>query len=126
MIYVADLITALDQTLAKFSICALYYRIFGVNRTYVRWIWFIAAIQGLTYITILFWSIFQCNPIHKFWQWWAAGYCFRTAVILVILEPINSIVDFALVILAMFMIRSLQIARRTKWKLRFLFGLGSL
>ncbi|KAF7865956.1 hypothetical protein EAF04_006120 [Stromatinia cepivora] len=64
--------------------------------------------------------------MNKFWQWWAPGKCIPFSTILVSLEPPNSLIDFALVILALSMIRSLRIKTKAKWKLRFLFGLGSL
>lgn len=41
-------------------------------------------------------------------------------------ETVNTFVDFALVVLAMVMIRSINMSSMTKWRLRFLFGLGSL
>ncbi|KAF7865955.1 hypothetical protein EAF04_006119 [Stromatinia cepivora] len=34
LVFVSDVITMLDQSLAKLSICALYYRIFGVKRRF--------------------------------------------------------------------------------------------
>ena len=116
----------LDQTLAKFSICALYYRIFSINRTYRRWIYVLAALQALVYIALVLIQSFQCRPVNKFWQWWAEGECFPFTTILVALEPPNSLIDFALVILALVMIRSLHVKPSAKLKLRILFGLGSL
>ena len=46
--------------------------------------------------------------------------------ILLALEPPNALVDFALVALALAMIRPLQMQSSAKLKLRLLFGLGSL
>ena len=48
------------------------------------------------------------------------------STILLAIDPLNSLIDFTLVILAMAMIRSLHLKRQAKWKLRFLFGLGGL
>ncbi|KAK4194674.1 hypothetical protein QBC40DRAFT_301899 [Triangularia verruculosa] len=126
IIFLADLITMLDQTLAKFSICALYYRIFGVNSAYRRWIFILAALQGLTYLGLVILQCMMCRPVNKFWQWWAEGECFPFSTLLVAIEPPNSVIDFALVVLALFMIRSLHVQSNVKWKLSFLFGLGSL
>ena len=48
------------------------------------------------------------------------------STLLLAIEPLNLLIDFALVILAMAMIRSLQMKTQAKWKLRFLLGLGGL
>jgi hypothetical protein len=126
MIFVADVITLLDQCFAKWSICALYYRIFSVKRVYGLWIQGIAALQFALYIVLVVMQFLQCRPLNKFWQWWSPGDCMPFSTLLLAIEPANSLIDFALVILAMAMIRSLNMKTEAKWKLRFLFGLGGL
>lgn len=126
MVFAADIITMLDQTLAKLSICALYYRIFGVNRAYRPWIYLIGAVQIATYMALLIMQFLQCQPLNKFWRYWVPGYCMPETTILLALEPPNALVDFALVALALAMIRPLQMQSSAKLKLRLLFGLGSL
>lgn len=126
MIFIADIITLLDQCFAKWSICALYYRIFSVNKVYALWIKGIAAVQFILYIMLVILQFLQCRPLKKFWQWWTPGNCIPFSTLLLVIEPLNSLIDFALVILAMSMIRSLRIKTQAKWKLRFLFGLGGL
>ncbi|CAH0038991.1 unnamed protein product [Clonostachys rhizophaga] len=120
------MITLLDQTLAKLSICALYLRLFGVKRSNRIWVYILAALQILSYLVLVILQPLQCRPINKFWQYWAEGECLSFSVILAAVEPLNSVIDFALVILAIFMIRSLKMKVDAKWKLCFLFGLGSL
>lgn len=126
MMFIADIITLLDQCFAKWSICALYYRIFRVNRIYGLWIRGIAAVQFALYVALVILQSLQCRPLNKFWQWWAPGECFPFSTILLSIEPLNSVIDFALVILAIIMVRSLHVQIQTKWKLWFLFGLGGL
>lgn len=111
---------------AKLSIIALYYRIFGVNRTYVRWIYGILVIHSMWAIALIVLGLVPCLPLDKFWYSLTSGHCISESVAAIPEETINSSVDFALVILAIFMLRSLQISRKTKWKLGFLFGLGSM
>lgn len=120
------MITMLDQSLAKWSICALYYRIFSINRSNGRWIWAIALAQGLVNVALFVVQPLQCRPLHKFWEFWADGDCMPFANILVGLEPPNSVIDFALVALAMSMVKPLHLKRSAKWRLRALFGLGSV
>ena len=126
MIFVADLITMLDQTLSKWSVCALYIRIFGIMNNYKVWIYSLAVIQELCYIGLVIMQTLQCRPVNRFWQFWVEGECFPFSWILLVLEIPNSLIDFALVALAMIMIKGIQLQTRSMWKLRFLFGLGSL
>ena len=126
MIFIADVITLLDQCFAKWSICALYYRIFSVNRVYALWIQSIAAVQFALYVVLVIMQSLECRPLHRFWQWWVPGHCIPFSTLLLAIEPLNSLIDFALVILAMAMIHSLRIKTQARWKLRILFGLGGL
>ena len=75
MVFIADIITFLDQCFAKWSICALYYRIFSVNRVYALWIQFIAAVQFALYVVLVIMQSLKCRPLNRFWQWWIPGYC---------------------------------------------------
>jgi hypothetical protein len=126
MVFLADMITCLDQSLAKFSICALYYRIMGVYKTYAYWIYGLAAFQAIVNLAIILAQVFMCRPINKFWQWWVEGDCVPFSTFLVALDTPNSLIDFALVILALTRIRSLRLDVGTKLRLSLLFGLGSL
>lgn len=111
---------------SKLSIIALYFRIFGVCTVYARWIYFLTFIHISWAIVMLILQAVPCNPIEKYWRPLMPGWCFSQSVLVIPQEVINSIVDFAMVILALFMIRSLHISRGTKWKLGGLFGLGAL
>jgi hypothetical protein len=94
MIFVADMITMLDQTLSKWSVCALYIRIFGVIGNYRKWIYGLAFAQGLCYLGLVIMQPLQCRPINRFWQFWVEGECFPFSWILLILEIPNSLIDF--------------------------------
>jgi energy-coupling factor transporter transmembrane protein EcfT len=115
-----------DQTMAKLSICCLYLRIFGVNRIYARWIWFLGGLQVVINVAFIFVQAFQCKPVETNWKWWVPGTCLSRSTGVVVVEPPNSVIDFFLVILAVVMVRSLKMPSRDKWQLRFLFGLGAL
>lgn len=74
----------------------------------------------------IFGVIFLCNPVQKYWQPGMEGNCtdvekhFRSSAILGI------ILDFALWLLPLPMIGTLQIPRREKLGLLLVFGLGAL
>lgn len=116
----------LDQSFAKWSVCALYHRMFGMNRQYALWIYVHVAVQAITYTALVILQLLQCRPLNKFWQWWTPGECFPVSTVIVAVEPPNSIIDFTMVLLALFMIRDLQVKIETKWMLRLLCGIGSL
>ncbi|KAG6354079.1 hypothetical protein INS49_005050 [Diaporthe citri] len=116
----------LQMLFSKLSIMALYLRIFGIRAVYTRWIYFLGAIHISWVIMILVLQTVSCNPLEKFWRPFIPGWCFSEAILAIPSECINSIIDFALVILALFMIQSIHISRDTKWKLGGLFGLGGL
>lgn len=116
----------LDQTLSKLSVCALYLRIFGVNRTYRRCVYLLAAAQCLTCVAFIIIQCLLCRPLQDFWTWPGRKTCMPWTTVLLATEPPNSLIDFGLVAVAMVMIRPVQLTSREKWKLRLLFGLGSL
>jgi hypothetical protein len=127
MIWAASIFFAPNQFFAKLSILFLYYRLFGVNQTYVRWI------KGIGLFTIL-WSIqgtlvvaFECRPIWKYWTpWYLEGYCINIGAYLAVNESLNSLADFVMAGLAIVMLRQLHTKRYTKWKLGIVFGFGGL
>ncbi|KAI0379565.1 hypothetical protein F5Y04DRAFT_259372 [Hypomontagnella monticulosa] len=110
----------------KLSVLALYYRLFGVVKVYARWIYSLAVFEMVWFIIMCILQGCQCQPINRFWQPETAGKCINEGVIIVFSEVPNSTHDFAMMILAMFMLRPLQIDEITKWRLRILFGLGGL
>lgn len=126
MVITTTITTMLDQTFAKLSICALYRRIFGVNQVYRRWLYILAAAQCAICLTLVCMQLLLCRPFYKFWDWLVPGECTPWTTLLLVTEPPNSLVDFGLVALAMSMIQPMQLKPNAKWKLRSLFGLGSL
>lgn len=108
----------------KLSILALYRRIFGVNLTYRRWIYGIGIFQCICFVMYCLLQGLTCIPMRKFWDFTAPGRCIEPDIIIVVGSTIDSVVDFALVALAMVMIKQLQLSSASKTKLRALFGVG--
>lgn len=115
-----------NQFFAKFSILFLYHRLFGVNRTFVRWIQLIGFIHVAYCITTLCIYLFSCQPISRGWDLLGEGTCVDYLATVAGCESINSAVDFALVAAALFMIRPLRTKRTTKWNLAAIFIVGGL
>ncbi|RYP25134.1 hypothetical protein DL765_000015 [Monosporascus sp. GIB2] len=110
----------------KLSVLALYYRIFGVNRAYRIWIYLLGAFQTVLFIIFCIFQGLHCKPFERYFDRSIPGSCKNDGLVILGGETPNSLVDFAMVALAMFMIRRLQLSTTMKWRLRFLFGLGAL
>ncbi|KAJ2987832.1 hypothetical protein NUW58_g4293 [Xylaria curta] len=110
----------------KYSVLALYYRVFGVNQIYRTWIYVLAGVQLIIVIVPSILIGVECNPLGIYNDQPDLGPCRDNGLIVIVGEVPNSIIDFALVILALFMIRPLQLSPAMKFKLRILFGLGVL
>ncbi|KAI2642651.1 hypothetical protein GGS21DRAFT_184336 [Xylaria nigripes] len=128
LVYVNSLFNWTNQLCAKLSILLLYRRVFSVKNAY-RWaIYTIAVIHiGLIIASILV-ALFGCHPIAKGWNPALPGWCITTAPhpYLAGTESVNSAIDFAMVILAMIMIRDLNMSLANKLRLSVLFILGGL
>lgn len=111
---------------AKFSVLGLYHRIFGINRSYRTWIYVIGAAQTVLIICVCILQGFQCRPFSKFFDPNLPGTCTDEGTVIISGELPNSLIDFVMVALVMVMIRPRQMRPSTKWRLRFLFGMGSL
>lgn len=109
-------------------ILLLYKRIFSVKAAY-RWsIYSIAVVHILFTIAMVLVVLFGCQPIAKGWNPTLPGSCVTTAPrpFLAGAESINSTVDFVMVILAIFMIRDLNMSTANKLKISLLFIIGGL
>lgn len=115
-----------NQTFAKLSLLALYYRIFSVNKAFVRWVWGI-AIAHFCWFMAMFWiRWFMCTPVARVWNPRLPGHCIDSNMLLAVGEAFNSVFDFMMVALAVWVVRSLKVSRATRWKLSILFALGGL
>ncbi|KAI1317133.1 hypothetical protein F5Y16DRAFT_406712 [Xylariaceae sp. FL0255] len=106
LIYAALWLYFYQQLFAKASVMALYYRLFWVNSK------FKLSIDGLVCYHLAWITV--------------TSECESTGTLLAVTETINSLGDFLLVALAVFVIPALQTPRATKQKLIVFFGLGIL
>jgi hypothetical protein len=111
---------------SKLSVLALYRRIFGVNRTYTIWIYLLGGIQSALFVIFCILQGLQCRPFNRYFDFSIPGTCTDEGMVILSGEIPNSLVDFGMIILAMFMIRPLHLSTAMKWRLRILFGLGAL
>lgn len=124
--YAYDPQYSMQQLFAKFSLLFLYYRIFSINRSFVICVYCFGIFDLLWAISTYLVHFFECRPIRKYWYPLTPGWCINDAAYLVGLETPNSLMDFAMVGLAIWMIQSLNMKIETKIKLSILFVLGGL
>ncbi|KAI1454197.1 hypothetical protein F4805DRAFT_460989 [Annulohypoxylon moriforme] len=126
LIYAALWTYMWQQLFAKFSIIALYHRLFWVRP---RCLWYINAliVYHLVWIMVVNFMLgFHCQPLDKFWNPRLSGHCIQDGILIAVVEGINSLGDFLLVALAVAIVPTLQVSGATKRKLIILFGLGVL
>ncbi|KAI1495392.1 hypothetical protein F5X96DRAFT_683839 [Biscogniauxia mediterranea] len=126
LIYVALWTYLWQQLFAKFSIIALYRRLFWVKP---KCLWCINAliVYHVAWITVVSFMLgFHCRPLDKFWNPRLSGQCIREGTLIAVAESINSLGDFLLVALAVAIVPTLQVSGAAKRRLTVLFGLGVL
>ena len=109
----------------KISILLFYRRLFPVRRLLVASS-IIGAIVLAWYIAIQITTIFQCLPIHYYWQRGGQGHCIQTTNFYIILASLNLATDVAVLILPIPFIWNLQVRKSKKLSLSVIFLLGSL
>jgi large-conductance mechanosensitive channel len=116
----------LQQLFAKLSILALLYRFFFVDVVFVRAIYVTGTVQVIWSIVtyVLHWV--ECTPPARLWNPKLKGHCLNAPAFLAAGESINSVVDFVIVGLAIYMVQHLHLRASVKAKLAILFGLGSM
>lgn len=117
----------INQTAAaKLSLLALYYCLFSVNRTFVYWVYGIAATYICWFLAMLFIRWFMCTPVAKVWDPSMPGHCINSNELMAVGEALNSVLDFVMIGLAVWIIQSLQVSAKNRWKLSFLFAMGGI
>jgi hypothetical protein len=115
-----------NQYFAKLSLLALYHRLFSVNRTFNRCCQALAILQTLWFIGAYVTKYLLCFPVRRIYDLDADGSCIDIGPFLAATESVNSLIDFAMIGLAIWVINTLQMDSMTKWKLSILFSVGCL
>ncbi|KAF6813865.1 integral membrane protein [Colletotrichum plurivorum] len=124
LFYAMQMFYIFMQVAAKSSICCFYYRVFPVTR-------FLLAVKGaLAFIIVhavmfLFLVMFQCLPVQSIWDRSIEGKCLNITAIGYGGAAISIFEDIVLFIMPVGELLKLQLGRKKKWALVFMFGLGS-
>lgn len=107
----------LNQNFAKLSLLLFYHRIFSISRPFRIPLWIIGIIQMCWFLSTWLIRWFMCTPIARVWDTTLPGHCIDSNMLLAVEEVVNSLIDFAMVALAIWMVRSLKMSSQTRWKL---------
>jgi hypothetical protein len=116
----------LNQTFSKLSLLFLYHRIFSLDKIFSIMVIAVGTIQISWGISMFFARVFACTPIYHFWDRLTPGTCISGNGLLVGPEVVNSLVDFIMVGMAVWVVQKLNMSTKYKWKLSILFALGCM
>ena len=116
----------MQQLFAKLSLLFLYYRIFHIKRAFIYCVWFLGIVQVTWSIATYLVHFLECIPTQKLWNPTVKGHCINSPAFLAGGETPNSLVDFALIGLAIWMVQSLKVRTSVKLKLCGIFIMGGL
>ncbi|KAG8163163.1 hypothetical protein KVR01_007641 [Diaporthe batatas] len=107
----------------KLSILLLLRRIF-TSRSFQIIAYTLTGIFVVWWITVLFFQIFSCYPVHSFWDFEVRQSCIDTTKFYNGVAISNILMDFILLALPLPMIWKLQMTLRKKLQVSFIFILG--
>ncbi|TLD15205.1 hypothetical protein PspLS_10748 [Pyricularia sp. CBS 133598] len=121
--------------LIKFVVGLYLLKLFSASRQkwQTRFLWTLLIIVGIVNTAYFFISIFQCNPIERFWlqndpDWPKRGRCLKTWAALAstyTVNIVNIIADAALAVLPISLVWNSKMDKRTKWSVVAILSVGS-
>ena len=131
-LFVFEIGYATSLVIMKYSILLLYWRVFKTPGFKMAF-WIMGAIVTAHYLAIILIIIFGCSPIHYFWTQALdvpgeppAGHCINFNEFFLGAGIPNIITDFALLVMPLPLVWSLQIRTTQKFALSSIFLLGIL
>lgn len=124
--FAGELIFFTGLALIKWSVLAMYYRLFPTR--FMKWGYCIlGAMNGAWWIAVAITTIFQCTPIHKYWDTTVSGTCINANVFYISTNGVpNIVLDAAILCLPIYEVYKLQISRKMKLAVAANFLVGSI
>ncbi|KAN0073148.1 hypothetical protein V8E54_008368 [Elaphomyces granulatus] len=123
-LYVSMPLYQISLCSTKISILFQYLRVFSITR--IRTICLIMIwVLGTFVLTAVIRTILTCIPVSKFWNPTQPGHCLNKEAMWFSHSVFHILTDVILLILPMPVINSLQLPKRQKYGLMFIFALGS-
>ncbi|KAK8055945.1 hypothetical protein PG993_001172 [Apiospora rasikravindrae] len=124
--YVVQILYNPILALVKSSLLLLLLRLFGQKPGVRRFIIWVNTINLASLASIFFAIAFQCFPLQKAWKPRLEGFCVDRRILFVAASAINIALDLLILGLPLRIFIGLQIPKRTKIALIFVFLLGFL
>ncbi|KAI8628967.1 hypothetical protein F5Y19DRAFT_464918 [Xylariaceae sp. FL1651] len=121
---VGEAFYVLAMAFIKFSVLALYSKIFPI-RKFRYWVWSVTIFVAGWAISGAFVAIFQCTPIDYVWRPDVPGSCVNLGLQNIISGVINVFTDVFIVAMVIPLVWNLHIAEHKKWLLIVTFAVGS-
>lgn len=124
-VYIAENIYVVVLGLVKLSVLVFYLEIFP--QTWFRYLTFAAIVFVSISTTVLtFLTIFQCKPVAYFWNRDLRGTCININALAYANSAMSIVQDVLIVALPIPVLSKLQLGRRKKIGVIFMFAVGSL
>lgn len=127
-IYIITLLTTTAITAAKLSILFLYKRIFWPMPYLKLSINTLIAVSVVWWIMLFFMGVARCSPVSAAWSpsLPPGAHCMSLETIFLAFEIVNCLTEIAMIIVPLYAVRQLQISRRLKTSISFIFAAGFL
>lgn len=125
MIYAILQFLMISYVLTRYSILALYLRIFSGKRLRIA-IWVVVGFVTVQWLSFAITALLQCQPVAYFWDrtMEGGGKCLDVDIFYRSVTPFNLFVDIILILLPLPTVWQLRASTNRKWALTFLFGIG--
>ena len=124
--YFSGVLAPLSPGAGRFSLLFLYSRIFKSDRSFYVAVRIVGVLNGLWYIGCTVALCLRCVPVKKSWDPLIEGQCFDATAFVVGTQIPDCLLDFAVMILPISVLRKLQMSLRRKIQLTMVFALGGL
>ena len=112
--------------LIKLSVLAMYKRIFPTK--FMKWGCAILGFMTIAWwIAVILYTIFQCKPVHKYWDLETPGKCVNAAVFYISTNGVpNIVMDAMILCLPMYEVYKIHVSRKLKIAIGATFMVGSI
>ncbi|CAI6099318.1 unnamed protein product [Clonostachys chloroleuca] len=126
MSYISQLVFTFDYVIVKFSILALLWDIFGVNRRNKKFIAIVSGTCVLWAIAFTFLCAFRCkNPVDSWTTDNPPELCIHTAYVFLPFESTNLFYDILILSIPVFAVQELKLSTWKRFSVMGIFLLGA-
>ncbi|ETS76479.1 hypothetical protein PFICI_11866 [Pestalotiopsis fici W106-1] len=124
--FAGELLFFTGLALIKWSILAMYYRIFPT--LFMKWGYAVlGSMTAAWWVAVMLTTVFQCTPVHKYWDLATPGTCINANTFYISTNGVpNIVMDAMILCLPMREVYKLHVSRKLKLAIGANFLIGSL